>query len=110
MIESNDTKQSQDGLIAKVAKNAVEELRITLAEWKGRMLFGVRVWWLDGDTWKPSRKGFACSPERLPELREALEEAEKRAREQGLLNDEMDPAQNVGREQEIVGAQEELDS
>jgi hypothetical protein len=77
-------------IIATIPKNANEQIRVTLSEYKGRVLLGMRVWWhsLESEEWHPSKKGFSCSPERLPELAAALKEAERRARKKGLLTDE----------------------
>lgn len=88
-----------DEIIATIAKNANEQIRVTLNEYNGRVLLGMRVWWhsLENEDWHPSKKGFACSPERLPELVAALREAERRARKKGLLEDAAGDAPNEDR-------------
>lgn len=82
-----ETEANESGIIATIAKNANEQIRVTLSEYKGRLLLGMRIWWhsVESNEWHPSKKGFACSIERLPELVTALREAERRVRDQGLL-------------------------
>ena len=62
-------------LIATIAKNALEEVRVSIEQFKGRQLLSIRVWWhIDPlDEWKPSKKGLAMSVGKLPELIDALE-------------------------------------
>lgn len=75
-------------MIAELEKNKGERLRIELTEFKGYRLINMRIFWRDPlGEWKPGKGGFAWRVERLPELRQALEEAEAEARRQGLLVD-----------------------
>ena len=72
--------------IATITKNSCEQLRIELSEYKGRQLVSCRIWYEhDGGEMRPSREGFALAVEKLPELVEAVRQAEMAAQEQGLL-------------------------
>ena len=77
-----------DETIATIPKNATEEVRVSLSEYRGTHLVGIRVYAnykspLDERT--PTKKGVALKVERLPELIAALQEAERDAIEAGLL-------------------------
>ena len=79
--------QSRDP-IATIRKNSAEEIRIELAEFNGHELINVRVWAdpRNGGTERiPTKAGIACNVRLLPELIEALRQAEIEARERGLL-------------------------
>lgn len=62
-----------DQLIATVQKNAREELRISLSEFKGYNLVSQRVWYRaeDGE-WRPSKAGVVIRVERLQDLIDGL--------------------------------------
>ncbi len=64
-------------VVSTFPKNALEEVRVSLEQWKGRKLISVRVWWHKDpvDEWKPSKKGLAMSVEKLPDLIAALQKA-----------------------------------
>lgn len=73
-------------MITELEKNKAEKLRIELTEFKGYRLLNMRIYWRDPlGEWKPGKQGLAWRVERLPELRQAIEEAEAEARRQGLL-------------------------
>jgi hypothetical protein len=66
-----------------------EEVRVALSEFNGHDLVNIRVWAepRDGGPDKiPTKAGLALRVEKLPELIEALEEAERQAREAGLIS------------------------
>jgi len=69
--------------IAKIEKNAQEEIIVQLTEFKGYDLVDLRVWAKSviGETGKPTRKGLSIKPDILPELIEALQKAERTYRE-----------------------------
>ena len=76
-------------LIAAIPKNAIEELRVELTEYRGHHLVQARIWAnYDSATTpkRPTRKGFALTVERLPDLIAALKDAERRARDLGMLD------------------------
>lgn len=68
--------------IATIGKNAQEEIRVQLTEFKGHDLLDVRVWTKPGSSeetaeGKPTKKGLTVKPDIIPELIEALTEAER---------------------------------
>lgn len=58
---------------ATIRKNANEELRVSLDEFRGHRLVNLRVWFKaeDGEM-RPGKQGVALRVELLPELMEAL--------------------------------------
>ncbi len=82
-------------LIAAIPKNAIEELRVELTEYRGHHLVQARIWAnYDSATTpkRPTRKGFALKVERLSDLIAALQTAERRARDLGVLDNGKDMA------------------
>lgn len=75
--------------VAKIQKNAREEVRVGLCEFKGHDLFTVRVFAdvadVTGDR-VPTRKGLTANVRLLPDLVRALVAAEAEARAAGLLS------------------------
>jgi hypothetical protein len=79
---------SEQKLIAAVRRNAREEIRVTLGEWNGSPVFGIRAWFkASDDSMRPSKDGLTLRAGLLPDLARALAEAERQARADGLLND-----------------------
>jgi len=62
-----------DQLIATIEKNADEEIRVSLREFKGHPFIDIRVYWkpADGEP-GPTKKGVTLSPELFPRLKEAI--------------------------------------
>lgn len=57
-------------IIARFVKNSVEEVRLSLTEFKGHKLIDIRAFYLDLDNeYKPTKKGIAISVDLYPELR-----------------------------------------
>ena len=76
------------GALATIRKNAAEEIRIELTQFNGHDLLNVRVWTdprNGGSERIPTRAGIACRVALLPEIIEALQQAEAQARARGLL-------------------------
>lgn len=73
-------------IIAEIAKNKREYLRIELAEFKGHHLLGMRVWAhpAEGEA-IATRKGVTVAVAMLPEIIRALYQAEREAIRLGLL-------------------------
>jgi len=69
--------------IAKIEKNAQEEIIVQLTEFKGYDLVDLRVWAKSviGEPGKPTKKGLSVKPDILPELIRALQKAERTYRE-----------------------------
>lgn len=65
--------------IARIGKNSQEDIIIQLTEFKGIDLVDLRVWVRDDveTESKPTKKGLTIKPELLPELIEALQQAEQ---------------------------------
>ena len=76
-----------DKVIAVINKNQVEEIRVALREFHGQDLLDIRVYFEphDGVAKIATKKGVALQVGKLPELLAALREAERVAREAGLL-------------------------
>ena len=74
-------------LIATIAKNTRETVRVELDEYRGHQLLSVRVWFSDnaGEA-RPSPKGLSVDVRHLPALRAALDDAEREARTAGLIS------------------------
>lgn len=67
--------------IATVQKNAREELRVSLTEFKGYKLASLRVFFqADDGTMRPSRSGLVLRIEKLPDLILALQRASMEAK------------------------------
>ena len=76
------------GLISVIRKNAAEEIRIELTEFNGHQLINIRVWTEPrngGSERIPTKAGNACRVALLPEIIEALQQAQAQARARGLL-------------------------
>lgn len=72
--------------VATVRKNAGQEIRVGLQEYRGRQIASVRVWFLgDDDVWRPGKDGLNFRADLLPELHRALGEAVREAEAAGLL-------------------------
>jgi hypothetical protein len=71
--------------IAILRKNAAEEIRVGLSQFNGHDLLSIRVWRAGGSEPIPTKAGIACKVTLLPELIEALQQAEAAARAAGLL-------------------------
>ena len=75
--------------IAVLRKNSVENLHIDISEYHGRDLLALRVWTLDSPIAEsvPTKKGVTLSIRMLPEIIEALQQAELVAQGAGLLDE-----------------------
>ena len=85
---TQNSQREQARHIATIRKNALEEIRVELGEFNGHDLVNVRVWAEPrngGAERIPTKAGIACNVRLLPELIEALQQAEMAARQAGLL-------------------------
>lgn len=73
--------------IATIPKNAREQLRVSLTEFKGHDLIDVRVYADTGEKLVATRKGITASVDHLPAIVAALQRAMTEARAAGLLPD-----------------------
>ncbi len=60
-----------------IEKNKREQIRIERTEYKGYDLVSIRVYYDDGEDWKPTRKGITFKTELLPKILRALMEVSK---------------------------------
>jgi hypothetical protein len=63
----------------------MEEVRVSLTEFKGKELIDLRVYYQpeDGEEKRPTKKGITISPEKFPELKKAILALEKVLQKQG---------------------------
>ncbi|MEZ5901656.1 MAG: transcriptional coactivator p15/PC4 family protein [Hyphomicrobiaceae bacterium] len=75
--------------IAQWDRNAREVVRVALDQYNGRHTVNARVWYRDAEGGvKPTKTGITLSIKHLPALAAALAEAERSARNLGLIEDE----------------------
>lgn len=79
---------TEDRLVARIAKNAREEIHVALRHYKGHNFVDLRVHarGADGEM-VPTGKGITIKSDALPQLRQALTEAFSVARAAGLVAD-----------------------
>jgi hypothetical protein len=67
-------------LVAKFAKNATEEVRISLDEFKGKKLVNIRVWYTNSETGQkaPGKQGIALSVDKFEALMAGLKQMENK--------------------------------
>ncbi len=89
-------------VISQFTKNAVEEVRVSLTEYRGHKLIDLRVYYepRDGGERLPSKKGLTISVELFPELKKALGELEATLVEKKLLEKEELVADEEGGEEQ----------
>lgn len=77
-------------LICQIEKNSREELRVQLREFKGHQLLDIRTFYFtsDGGEPKPSPKGVSVAIRLLPQLKEAILEAEQVLKDHGLISED----------------------
>lgn len=82
-MESGD----DGGAPLRIPKNASEEVRVELSEYKGHQLVSLRLFWTpdDGTTWHPSTKGFALHCDALADLIGGLQRLEAEAVRRGWI-------------------------
>jgi len=60
-------------IVFSVPWNASEELRASVESWQGKQIAAIRVWYQDqAGEWKPGKRGFNCSIERLHLVNQAV--------------------------------------
>jgi hypothetical protein len=82
-VPEKERSKTMEKEIARIGKNALEEIRVKLTEYNGYDLVDMRVWAkhpiYEKET--PTRKGLTVNPELIPEIVEALEKAKRAFRE-----------------------------
>ncbi|MDD3594322.1 MAG: transcriptional coactivator p15/PC4 family protein [Candidatus Gastranaerophilales bacterium] len=68
---------SDSNILASIPRSATEEVQIAINEYKGKKYLDLRVYYTtdDGINWNPTKKGVTFSPDRLPEVKAAIEAA-----------------------------------
>lgn len=65
-------------LIHSFAKNALEEIRVSINIFRGKEYIDIRTYYKGDDgEFHPSKKGVTMSPELLPDLVEAVQKLEE---------------------------------
>jgi hypothetical protein len=72
------------------AKNATEEVRVSLTEYKGHKLIDLRIYYEpeDGGDRRPTKKGITIDVGLYPELKKAMLKVEKELLKKNLLEEE----------------------
>lgn len=73
-------------IVAEIPKNTREIFRLTIDKFKGVTIVDMRVFVIDGDQKRPTRKGVATSIKNLRALAHALNRAVEQAEELGLID------------------------
>ena len=67
-----------EALVARIAKNPTEEVRVALTSYRGHDLVDIRVFFQDDQgEWRPTKRGVSLSVDSFTELREAIVKAEE---------------------------------
>jgi len=66
---------SEEKVLHEFQKNVEEKVVTSFSTFKGKKLVSLRVYYLDGDDWKPSPKGLSLRREMIPDLKEAVDAA-----------------------------------
>jgi hypothetical protein len=68
---------AESKVLASIARSATEEIQIAINEYKGKKYLDLRVYYTtdDGLNWNPTKKGVTFSPDKLGELKDAVNAA-----------------------------------
>jgi hypothetical protein len=67
-----------EALVARIAKNPTEEVRVSLTSYRGHDLVDIRVFFQDEQgEWRPTKRGVSLSVDSFAELRDAVVKAEE---------------------------------
>jgi len=77
-------------VLHQFAKNATEEVRVSLSEYKGHKLIDLRIYYEpeDGEDRRPTKKGITIDVGLYPELKKAMLMIEKELLKQNLVEKE----------------------
>ena len=75
-----------DVTVGEFGLKAGHRCRVSLSTFKGRPRCDLRVFYEDGDAWRPSKQGVNLSTDNLPELRKLIVAAEQEAIRAGVLD------------------------
>jgi len=70
---------AESKMLAKIPRTDTEEIHIQINEYKGKKYLDLRVYYTTdaGANWNPTKKGVTFAPDKLDELKTAIEEAQK---------------------------------
>lgn len=70
---------AESKILAAIPRSATEEIHIQINEYKGKKYLDLRVYYTtdDGLNWNPTKKGVTFPPEKLEDVKNAIEEAQK---------------------------------
>jgi len=70
---------AESKMLAAIPRSATEEIHIQINEYKGKKYVDLRVYYTtdDGINWSPTKKGVTFPPDKLEEVKAAIEEAMK---------------------------------
>lgn len=71
--------------IGEIPKNAKERFNVAIRDFKGLRLVDLRIYASNGVNLEPTAKGVAIKPATLRAIIEALEDAERAAKAEGLI-------------------------
>jgi hypothetical protein len=61
-------------LIHKFEKNPLEQIWVTMSQYKKKDYFSIRLYYqVDGEGWRPTKKGITLSVDLVPDLLRAVE-------------------------------------
>ena len=67
-----------EALVARIAKNPTEEVRVSFGSYRGYDLIDIRVYYQDDQgEWRPTKRGVSLSIDSFVELRDAIVKAEE---------------------------------
>jgi len=67
-----------EALVARIAKNPTEEVRVSFTSYRGYDLIDIRVYFQDEQgEWRPTKRGVSLSVDSFAELRDAIVKAEE---------------------------------
>ena len=64
-------------ILTTVPRSATEEIQVSINEYRGKKYLDLRVYYTtdDGLNWNPTKKGVTFSPDKLSDLKAAVEKA-----------------------------------
>ncbi|MEW6442452.1 MAG: transcriptional coactivator p15/PC4 family protein [bacterium] len=77
-------------IVDQFTKNATEEVRVSITEFRGHQLIDFRIYVepKDGGERKPTKKGITINVNLYPKLKKAILKAEKELIKEGLIEEE----------------------
>ena len=72
-------------LVASFEKNTKEEVRVSIDDFHGKKLVNMRVFYREGEEWKPGRQGLALSVDLYRDLAMAVAAVGEELKSRGVL-------------------------